>query len=99
MFAAAKGTVYSGILPGQDDDAVAYHSTGGMSGIAKFCNPGDWFCDATLPLGTGGAANISKWAYHTVDFRDDSEQYEHSGNDAWAGIISVVRQDVVTYAN
>jgi hypothetical protein len=98
MFAAAKGTVYSGILPGQDDDALGYHSTGGMAGIAKFCNPGDWFCDATLPLGTGGAANISKWANHTVQFRDDAEQYAHGGNDAWEGIISVVRNDVVTYA-
>ena len=25
MFAGAKGTLYSGILPGQDDEAIAYH--------------------------------------------------------------------------
>ncbi|UUZ55555.1 hypothetical protein LP419_07970 [Massilia sp. H-1] len=32
MYAAAKGTVYSGILPGQDDEAIAYHSSGRRSG-------------------------------------------------------------------
>jgi hypothetical protein len=26
-----QGTLYSGILPGQDDEAVAYHSTGGVA--------------------------------------------------------------------
>ena len=102
MFAGAKGTAYSGALPGQDDEAVAYHTTGGLSATGSFCNPGDWFCDSTLQLGTGGSSkggsNIAKWTNHTVKLRDDAEQYSHSGNNAWQGIISAVRQDMVTYA-
>jgi hypothetical protein len=35
MYAGAKGTLYSGILPGQDDEAVAYHSAGGVSGTRR----------------------------------------------------------------
>lgn len=34
MFAGASGTLYSSILPGQDDEAIAYHSSGGVSGTA-----------------------------------------------------------------
>ncbi|MBL8511127.1 MAG: hypothetical protein JNM52_05730, partial [Betaproteobacteria bacterium] len=43
MFAGASGTLYSGILPGQDDEAVSYHSSGGVSVTGSFCNPGDLF--------------------------------------------------------
>ncbi|WP_269533041.1 hypothetical protein [Chitinimonas sp. BJYL2] len=100
MFAGAKGTLYSSILPGQDDEAVAYHSTGGVSGTsgAGFCNPSDWFCN-DLTLGT--AANEggrTKWSYHSVKFRDNNEAYNHYANGNWGGIISVVRSDVVTNA-
>ncbi len=101
MFAGAKGTAYSGILPGQDDEAVAYHTTGGVSGTSggSYCNPGDWFCGGTLTTGTAACSNgRAKWSFHTVDFRDDSEAYNHYGNNNWAGIVGVVRQDVVTYA-
>ena len=44
-FAGAAGTLYSAVLPGQDDEVVAYHSTGGVSGAAgaSFGNPSDWF--------------------------------------------------------
>ncbi|WP_265583889.1 hypothetical protein [Chitinimonas koreensis] len=100
MFAGASGTVYSAILPGQDDEAVAYHSTGGVAGSSggSYCNPSDWFCN-DLTLGTaaneGGSA---KWSYHTVKFRDDNESYNHYANGNWAGIISVVRTDVVNNA-
>ncbi|MCC6552724.1 MAG: hypothetical protein IT372_06835 [Polyangiaceae bacterium] len=102
MFAGAKGTLYSGTLPGQDDEAVAYHSTGGMSATGGFCNPGDWFCDDTLQLGTTGSYKgstlIQKWSYHTVELRDDSEQYNHYSNGSWGGIVGPVRVDMVTYA-
>jgi hypothetical protein len=100
MYAGAKGTAYSGILPGQDDEAVSYHSTGGVSGSggASFCNPSDWWCN-DLTLGTaaneGGA---TKWAYHSVSFRDDAEAYNHYANGNWQGIISVVRSAVVSSA-
>lgn len=99
-FAGAKGTLYSGLLPGQDDEAVAYHTTGGVAGSSggAYCNPGDWFCN-DLTLGSGPCeGNHAKWSYHTVQFRDDGEDYSHSSEGNWAGIVSKVRQDMVTYA-
>lgn len=98
MFAGAAGTMYSGLLPGQDDEAVAYHSTGGVASTGSFCNPGDWFCDGTLAMGTGTSAGKTKWSYHTVEFRDDGENYDHYSDGAWSGIVGVVRQDMVTFA-
>lgn len=100
MFAGAGGTWYSGMLPGQDDEAVAYHSTGGVSGSSggAYCNPSDWACN-DLTTGTAACENGQpKWSYHTVDFRDDNEAYDHHTDGAWSGIVGVVRQDVVTYA-
>jgi hypothetical protein len=100
MYAGAKGTLYSAILPGQDDEAVAYHSSGGVSGSggASFCNPADWFCN-DLTLGTalneGGSA---KWANHSVAFRDDAEAYNHYTNGNWQGVVGLVRQDMVNNA-
>lgn len=100
MYAGAKGTLYSGILPGQDDEAVAYHSSGGVagSGGGAYCNPSDWFCnDLTL----GSAANEggkAKWSYHSVSFRDDNESYNHYTAGNWQGIVSVVRSAMVSSA-
>jgi len=101
MYAGAKGTLYSFILPGQDDEAVAYHSSGGVSGSsgASYCNPADWLCN-DLTLGTvaveGGKA---KWSNHSVVFRDDAEAYNHYTNGNWEGVVSKVRADMVTNAN
>jgi hypothetical protein len=100
MYAGARGTLYSGILPGQDDEAVAYHSSGGVSGSSggSYCNPSDWLCN-DLTLGT--AANeggSTKWSYHSVSFRDDNEAYNHYTNGNWAGIVSVVRSAMVSSA-
>jgi hypothetical protein len=100
MYAGAKGTLYSGTLPGQDDEAVAYHSTGGVAGSSGqgLCNPADWLCN-DLNLGTAANEGGSvKWSYHSVSFRDDAEAYNHYSNSAWQGIISVVRSDVASYA-
>lgn len=100
MYAGAKGTFYSGILPGQDDEAVAYHSTGGVSGSSGggYCNPGNWFC-TDLTLGTAANENGKpKWSYHSVVFRDDNESYDHYARSNWAGIVSVVRNAMVNYA-
>lgn len=100
MYAGAKGTVYSAVLPGQDDEAVAYHSSGGVSGSSggSYCNPSDWLCN-DLTLGTaanqGGRA---KWSYHSVVFRDDAEAYNHYANSNWGGIVSKVRADMVANA-
>ena len=100
MHAAAGGTLYSFVLPGQDDEVVAYHSAGGVSGSsgASFCNPADWFCN-DLTLGTaanqGGRA---KWSYHSVVFRDDREQINHYNGGNWGGIVGKVRADMVANA-
>lgn len=100
MYAGAAGTLYSFLLPGQDDEAIAYHSSGGVSGSsgANFCNPADWFCN-DLTLGTaanqGGRA---KWSYHSVKFRDDGEAVNHYTNGNWGGIVGRVRADMVTNA-
>lgn len=100
MYAGAKGTLYSGSLPGQDDEALAYHSTGGVAGSSggAYCNPSDWFCN-DLSLGAGANEGGSlKWSYHTVSFRDDNESYNHYAAGNWLGIISVVRNAMVNSA-
>jgi hypothetical protein len=100
MYAGARGTLYSGILPGQDDEVVSYHSSGGVAGSSggSYCNPSDWFCN-NLALGTalneGGSA---KWSYHSVSFRDDNEAWNHYANGNWGGIVSVVRSAMVNSA-
>jgi hypothetical protein len=100
MFAGAKGTFYSSTLPGQDDEVVAYHSAGGVSGSggASFCNPGDWFCN-DLTIGTGpNQGGRTKWAYHSVFFRDDAEALDHYTRGNWQGVVSRLRADMNTYA-
>lgn len=96
MYAGAKGALYSALLPGQDDEVVAYHSSGGVSGSSggSYCNPSDWFCnDLTLGIvpNEGGRA---KWTNHSVEFRDDGESYNHYTNGNWEGIVSKVRADM-----
>ncbi len=100
MFAGAKGTIYSALLPGQDDEVIAYHSSGGVSGATGggYCNPSDWFCN---DLTTGSGANEggrAKWGSHTVSLRDDGQVYNHYQAGNWAGIVGPARQDMVTYA-
>jgi hypothetical protein len=100
MFAGAKGTLYSALLPGQDDEVIAYHSSGGVSGSggAGFCNPGNWFCN-DLTLGTAATENgKAKWTNHNVKFRDNNESYNHYASGNWAGIISRTVADMVTNA-
>lgn len=100
MYAAAKGTLFANILPGQDDEVVAYHSVGGTAGAAGTAlgNPADFFSN-DLTLGTtaneGGSV---KWSYHSVNFRDDAETYAHQTLGNWAGIVSAVRAAMDLYA-
>lgn len=101
MYAGAKGTAYSFILPGQDDEAVAYHSSGGVSGSSggSYCNPSDWLCN-DLTLGTAAVeGGKAKWSNHSVVFRDNGEAYNHYTNGNWGGVVSKVRADMVTNAN
>ncbi len=100
LYAGAKGTLYSGILPGQDDEAVAYHSSGGVSGSSggAFCNPSDWFCN-DLALGTAtNEGGRGKWANHSVVFRDDREAYNHYAAGNWGGVIGLVRANMANSA-
>ena len=100
MYAGARGTLYSGVLPGQDDEVQAYHSAGGVSGNAgaSFCNPGDWFCN-DLTLGSGAnQGGRTKWSFHYVAYRDDDEHYQHYTSGNWGGIVSVVRNAMVSSA-
>lgn len=100
LFTGSGGAIYSGLLPGQDDGAVAYHSAGGTAGASgrSLCNPSDWFCD-DLTLGTAkNQGGSTKWSFHSVRFRDDKEQYDHGPNGNWGGAITKMRADMVTNA-
>ncbi|MFC5462440.1 hypothetical protein [Massilia niabensis] len=100
MYAGARGTLYSFALPGQDDEVVAYHSAGGVSGSggSSFCNPGDWFCN-DLRAGPGpNQGGRAKWAFHSVVFRDDGEDYGHYTERNWSGVTSLVRRDMEALA-
>jgi hypothetical protein len=99
-YAGAAGTLYSWALPGQDDEVVAYHSSGGASGSGgtTLCNPGDWFCN-DLTYGSGpNQGGRAKWNFHSVVFRDDGEDYGHYTRGNWSGITSLVRRDMETMA-
>jgi len=100
MYVAAKGALFSEILPGQDDEVVAYHSAGGTAGPTgtSLGNPTDWFAN-DLSLGTAtNEGGSGKWGFHSVAFRDDAEAYAHHPLGSWAGIVSLVRAAMVTYA-
>ncbi|WP_338844451.1 hypothetical protein V8J88_12440 [Massilia sp. W12] len=100
MYAGAKGTLYSGLLPGQDDEAVSYHSSGGIAGSSgrSLGNPSDWFSN-DLTLGTASnEGGSTKWNRHSVSFRDDGENHNHYASGNWGGIISVMRNDVANLA-
>ncbi|MBK8257005.1 MAG: hypothetical protein IPK82_30565 [Polyangiaceae bacterium] len=100
-FAAANGAVYSSILPGQDDEVVSYHSSGGLADVGAFCNPGDWYCDDELPMDGAASPKLgtTKWDHHTLYFRDDGEDYNHHTKKNWGGIVGPMRNDVVAYAS
>ncbi|WP_426193735.1 hypothetical protein [Massilia sp. DWR3-1-1] len=96
MYAGARGTFYSFLLPGQDDEVVAYHSAGGVAGAGggAYCNPRDWFC-RDLTLGTQpNEGGTPKWNFHSVSLRDDGERYTHYLQGNWQGITAPMRADV-----
>lgn len=100
LYAGGRGTLYSALLPGQDDEAIAYHSSGGVSGSGggAYCNPSDWFCN-DLTLGAGAVeGGRAKWANHSVVFRDDRESVNHYTNGNWGGIVSKMRADMAATA-
>lgn len=89
----------STILPGNDDNAVAYHSSGGLSDVGSYCNPGGaGSCDGVLNLGDEASVKkgrqIPKWANHYLRFRDDRQQYSHEARKKWQGVVSVVVEDL-----
>jgi hypothetical protein len=100
MFAGSKGNLDSWLLPGEDDGAIAYHSSGAVSGSsgAAYCNPRDWFCN-DLTIGQGpNEGGRPKWNMHELTFRDDGEAFKHFVNGTWSGITSVMLSTMGTYA-
>lgn len=100
MHAGALSSTNASSLPGADDGAVAYHSSGGVSGStgAAFGNPADWFSN-DLTLGTSACeGGATKWTNHSVSFRDDSRAYGHYPNGNWSGIVSLLRSYAANYA-
>jgi hypothetical protein len=100
MFAGANGTGQSFMLPGEDDEVVAYHSSGAVSGAtgAAYCSPQAWYCN-DLTMGTDPTEDgWPKWAHHSLVFRDDGESYGHLLRDSWAGVTAVMRQTMVEYS-
>jgi hypothetical protein len=100
MYAGARGTAHSWLLPGQDDEVVAYHSSGGVSGRwgSAYCNPSDWFCDDLTLGGVRNGGGWPKWNNHAVAFRDDDEKYDHQVRSNWQGITAVMRWAMENYA-
>jgi hypothetical protein len=100
MYAGANGTGFSFLLPGQDDEVVAYHSSGAVSGTsgAAYCNPGDWFCNDLTVGSQRNEGGWPKWNNHLVAFRDDGEQYGHYLRNSWSGISAVMRWGMQNYA-
>jgi hypothetical protein len=102
MFAGASGTLYSGTLPGQDDEVVAYHSSLGASSTASICNWSDWFCDNYGRINSGSYqwyyGGNSLYSYHAPKFVDQGESYNHYTNSAWGGIVSQMRSYMATNA-
>jgi len=100
MYAGAAGIANATILPGQDDEIVAYHSSGAVAGSAgaNLGNPADWFTN-DLTLGTSAnEGGSTKWSNHSVVLRDDNEVYNHFTAGNWAGIVAPMRSDVALYA-
>jgi hypothetical protein len=101
-YAGAKGSVQSALMPGEDDGAVAYHSTGGCSATGRYGNKYERSLFTTtyeLPLGTAACGDgTAKWNNHTVALRDESIRYDHFANGNWLGIVAPVRSDAVLYA-
>jgi hypothetical protein len=100
MYAGANGTGFSFLLPGQDDEVVAYHSSGAVSGTSggAYCNPGDWFCNDLTVGSQRNEGGWPKWNNHSVAFRDDGEQYGHYLRNSWSGISAVMRWGMQNYA-
>jgi hypothetical protein len=64
-------------LIGEDDGAVAYHSSGGARQALAYCNATGWFCDAVLPVNSFDVNAL--FVGHRVVFRDDEELIDHAG--------------------
>jgi hypothetical protein len=104
MYAGASGTYYAGTLPGQDDEAVAYHSTLGVATTGSICNWSDYFCDNYAKLDAYGSflwyknSGHTLYSYRTVKYIDQSETYNHYTNGTWSGIVSPVRSHMAANA-
>jgi hypothetical protein len=92
----ANGT----LLPGDDDLAVAYHSSCGVNNTAyastiAWCNSTDLFC-------SGKSADLGKqsyvWQDHVIEYLDTGGAYSHFIADSNAGICSQMFSFMAQYA-
>jgi len=82
-----SSAVVSPTLPGEDDGAVAYHSTLGKAATGSYCDPDDWFCtDYASESGMGwngsywsGGNNYSGHVIRAADYVGHSTARQYSG--------------------
>jgi len=105
MFAGASGTAYSMTLPGQDDEAIAYHSSMGAAATGSLNNWSDWTGTYFARTNTANASwvewyssSTTLWTNRYEQFIDQGESYNHYTNGAWGGISSPVRADMAANA-
>jgi len=77
-------------LPGNDDDAVAYHSSCGINNSAYYAE--DTWCSSSPCLGSYVAEGSHSylWAMHDITFLDVNQVYSHYIDDSNEGICSVM---------
>lgn len=87
-----KAALAAATLPGADDGAVAFHSSGGISNAGYNANkcyypPNDpnAECDDLLMM-----QDSPVWSYHSVYFRDDAEEFSHFIDASNEGICSIL---------
>lgn len=87
------------VLLGEDDYAVGYHSSGGMSERGRYCNErsDDYPTSpcyklelANLPANNG----VPKWWGHYVDFRDDNHLWRHTTQGVWGGPVRKMQEAI-----
>lgn len=79
LFAGAEGGAQAGLLDGEDDGAVPFHSATGQSskgswGVPESCD--DWWDLCSWPVAAMGSGN-GKYTSHSLYWRDDGTTTNH----------------------
>jgi hypothetical protein len=98
MYLGARTTGFGGSMlnvfrAGDNDGAVAYHSSGGVSAAKRFCNNGAQRCE-DIRYGIQNAEDgTKKWANHHVQRMDLGQKLDHFQGGNWLGVISGMVED------